>query len=164
MVSDRTQPMVTSMIRILCIGCTAVLAALFLYACNDKLDVQQEYDFSLSSWHLQSTIRKGESVEIRLTLHRSGDFQDARYYIGYIQMAGKGEVYDSDGTLLVNRELHELDDIAGIDKSDPCEQVFTLFYKSLSTKSSQIQFVVVDSFNQERTLDIAFENNSEEEE
>lgn len=86
--------MVTSMIRILCIGCTAVLAALFLYACNDKLDVQQEYDFSLSCWHLQSTIRKDESVEMRLTLNRSGNFRDTRYYIGYIQMEGKGEVYD----------------------------------------------------------------------
>lgn len=156
--------MVTSMIRILCIGCTATLAALFLYACNDKLDIQQEYDFSLSSWHLQSAIRKGESVEIRLTLHRSGDFQDTRYYIGYIQMEGHGEVYDKNGSLLVNRELHELDAMADLDKSDPCAQVFTLFYKSLSTKSSQIQFVVVDSFNQERTLNIAFENDSETEE
>lgn len=156
--------MVTSMIRILCIGCTAVLAALFLYACNDKLDVEQEYDFSLSSWHLQSAIRKGESMEIRLTLHRSGDFQDTRYYIGYIQMEGKGEVYDKNGTRLVNRELHELETITDLDQSDPNEQVFTLFYKSLSSKSSQIRLVVVDSFNQERTLDIAFENNSEEEE
>lgn len=152
------------MTRILAIGCTAALAVLFLYACNDKLDVQQEYDFSLSSWHLQSAIRKGESVEIRLTLHRSGDFQDTRYYIGYIQMEGKGEVYDKNGSLLINRELHELDAMADLDKNDPCAQVFTLFYKSLSTKGSQIQFVVVDSFNQERTLNIAFENNSEAEE
>lgn len=103
-------------------------------------------------------------MEIRLTLHRSGDFQDTRYYIGYIQMEGHGEVYDKNDSLLVNRELHELDAMADLDKSDPCAQVFTLFYKSLSTKSSQIQLVVVDSFNQERTLNIAFENDSETEE
>lgn len=151
------------MTKILAVGCVAALAVLFLYACNDKLDVQQEYDFSLSCWHLQSAIRKGESVEMRLTLHRSGDFQDTRYYIGYIQMEGKGEVYDKNGTRLINRELHELDATADLDKSDPCAQVFTLFYKSLSTKSSQIQLVVMDSFNQERTLDIAFENDSETE-
>lgn len=151
------------MTKILAVGCVAALAVLFLYACNDKLDVQQEYDFSLSCWHLQSAIRKGESVEMRLTLHRSGDFQDTRYYIGYIQMEGKGEVYDKNGTRLINRELHELDAMADLDKSDPCAQVFTLFYKSLSTKSSQIQLVVMDSFNQERTLDIAFENDSETE-
>ena len=153
-----------TMTRILAIGCTAALAVLFLYACNDKLDVQQEYDFSLSCWHLQSAIRKDESVEMRLTLNRSGNFRDTRYYIGYIQMEGKGEVYDKNGTRLVNRELHELEAITDLDQSAPSEQVFTLFYKSLSSKSSQIRLVVVDSFNQERTLDIAFENNSEEEE
>ena len=153
-----------TMTRILAIGCTAALAVLFLYACNDKLDVRKEYDFSLSCWHLQSAIRKDESVEMRLTLNRSGNFRDTRYYIGYIQMEGKGEVYDKNGTRLVNRELHELEAITDLDQSDPNEQVFTLFYKSLSSKSSQIRLVVVDSFNQERTLDIAFENNSEEEE
>lgn len=154
----------TIMTKILTIGCVAALAVLFLYACNDKLDVQQEYDFSLSSWHLQNAIHKGESVEIRLTLNRSEDFLDTRYYIGYIQMEGKGEVYDKNGTMLVNRELHELESVADLDRSDPCKQVFTLFYKSLSTKGSQIRFVIVDSFNQERTLDIAFENDSETEE
>lgn len=156
--------METIMTRILAIGCTAALAVLLLYACNDKLDVQQEYDFSLSCWHLQSAIRKDESVEMRLTLNRSGDFRDTRYYIGYIQMEGKGEVYDKNGTRLVNRELHELETITDLDQNNPNEQVFTLFYKSLSSKSSQIRLVVVDSFNQERTLDIAFENNSEEKE
>ena len=156
--------METIMSRILAVGCVTALIVLFLYACNDKLDVQQEYDFSLSCWHLQSAIRKDESVEMRLTLNRSGNFRDTRYYIGYIQMEGKGEVYDKNGTLLVNRELHELETITDLDQSDPNEQIFTLFYKSLSSKSSQIRLVVVDSFNQERTLDIAFENNSEEEE
>ena len=87
------------MTKILAVGCVAALAVLFLYACNDKLDVQQEYDFSLSCWHLQSAIRKDESVEMRLTLNRSGDFRDTRYYIGYIQMEGKGEVYDKNGTI-----------------------------------------------------------------
>ena len=43
------------MTKILAVGCVAALAVLFLYACNDKLDVQQEYDFSLSCWH--STFR-----------------------------------------------------------------------------------------------------------
>ena len=151
------------MTKILAVGCVAALAVLFLYACNDKLDVQQEYDFSLSCWHLQSAIRKDESVEMRLTLNRSGDFRDTRYYIGYIQMEGKGEVYDKNGTRLVNRELHELETITDLDQSNPNEQVFTHYYKSLSSKISKIRLVVVDSFNQVRTLDISFENNSEEE-
>ena len=104
----------------------------------------------------------GISVEIRFTLHRSGEYKDAKYYIGYIQMSGKGEVCDQTGTLLVNRELHELDAMAGLDKSDPLEQVFTLFYKSLSTKPSQLKFVVMDNFKQSKEYSISFENDSEE--
>ena len=77
-------------------------------------------------------------------------------------MSGKGEVCDQAGTLLVNRELHELDAMAGLDKSDPLEQVFTLFYKSLSTKPSQLKFVVMDNFKQSKEYSISFENDSEE--
>lgn len=80
------------------------VASLLLVSCNDKIDVNREYDFALSCWHLPSEIVPGEQVEIRFTLTRQGDFKGAEYYIGYIQLEGKGEVSDSEGTLLVNRE------------------------------------------------------------
>lgn len=149
--------------KTIAIGCIILLSIVILFfSCNDKPNIQQAYDFSLSHWHLQEEIRKDESVEIRFTLHRSGEYKDAKYYIGYIQMSGKGEVCDQAGTLLVNRELHELDAMAGLDKSDPLEQVFTLFYKSLSTKPSQLKFVVMDNFKQSKEYSISFENDSEE--
>ena len=44
-----------------------------LGGCDDKLEVQQAYDFSLTSWYLQKTISPDETVEIRLTLNRSGN-------------------------------------------------------------------------------------------
>ena len=65
-----------------------------LGGCDDKLEVQQAYDFSLTSWYLQKTISPDETVEIRLTLNRSGNYEEAGYQIGYIQMEGSGEVYD----------------------------------------------------------------------
>lgn len=37
-----------------------------LGGCDDKLEVQQAYDFSLTSWYLQKTISPDETVEIRL--------------------------------------------------------------------------------------------------
>lgn len=76
-------------------SCTfALLAGLGLAACNDKIDVKQDYDFALSCWHLPSEIVPGERVEIRFTLTRQGDFKGAEYYIGYIQLEGKGKVTD----------------------------------------------------------------------
>ena len=49
-----------------------------LGGCDDKLEVQQAYDFSLTSWYLQKTISPDETVEIRLTLNRSGNYEGSR--------------------------------------------------------------------------------------
>ena len=134
------------------------VASLLLVSCNDKIDVNREYDFALSCWHLPSEIVPGERVEIRFTLTRQGDFKGAEYYIGYIQLEGKGEVSDSEGTLLVNRELHELRAMPGLDESDPCRQVFTLFYTATSDKQSEVRVVGVDNFGTQRELEVAFDS------
>ena len=85
-------------------------------------------------WYLPEEIAEEENVEIRLTLTREGDFHDAEYYIGYIQMKGKGEVTDDEGTLLVNREFHALNDMVGVDRSDPLCQEFTLWYHNRNSQ------------------------------
>ena len=137
----------------------AVAAALLLLAsCNDKIDVNREYDFALSCWHLPAEIVPGEQVEIRFTLTRQGDFKGAEYYIGYIQLEGKGEVSDSGGTLLGNRELYELRAMPGLDGSDPCRQLFTLYYTVTSDKRSEIRFVLIDNFGRERKLEVSFDS------
>ena len=92
-------------------GCALALLACTLAGCDDHLEVRQAYDFSLSSWYLQEGIEPDETVEIRLTLNREGDYREARYRVGYIQLEGDGEVFAADGTRLVNRELTELSGI-----------------------------------------------------
>ena len=62
--------------KTIAIGCIILLSIVILFfSCNDKPNIQQAYDFSLSHWHLQEEIRKDESVEIRFTLHRSGEYK-----------------------------------------------------------------------------------------
>ena len=90
----------------ICIG--TLLAALAFSSCNDGIDIRQDYDFSLSSWYLQKQIATGETVEIRFYLDREGDYEKAEYEIGYIQIEGKGEVFDSEGVKLVNRTVRPL--------------------------------------------------------
>lgn len=132
-----------------------------LGSCDDKLEVQQAYDFSLTSWYLQKTISPNETVEVRLTLNRTGDYEEASYNIGYIQMEGSGEVYDKKNVRLVNREMQPLNSIAELDSIDPCHQVFTLFYHNRSSKNTEIKFVVTDNFGQERDLDISLGTENE---
>ena len=69
-------------------GCALALLACTFAGCDDRLEVRQAYDFSLSSWYLQEGIAPDETVEIRLTLDREGDYREARYRIGYIQLGG----------------------------------------------------------------------------
>ena len=141
-------------IKLLFMGCMLSFVACMLTACNDSLEVQQAYDFSLVSWYLQEDIERDETVEIRLTLNREGNYSEAVYKIGYIQMEGDGEVFDSDGNRLVNREMTDLDTISGLDTTDICHQFFTLYYKNTGKDNPKIRFVVSDNFKVERTLDI----------
>ena len=79
-------------------GCALALLACTFAGCDDRLEVRQAYDFSLSSWYLQEGIAPDETVEIRLTLDREGDYREARYRIGYIQLEGDGEVFFFEGS------------------------------------------------------------------
>ena len=138
-------------------GCALALLACTLAGCDDRLEVRQAYDFSLSSWYLQEGIAPDETVEIRLTLNREGDYREARYRVGYIQLEGDGEVFAADGTRLVNRELTDLSGIAGLDTTDILRQVFTLFYRSTSARRSELKFFVRDNFGREREMTVTFD-------
>lgn len=146
-----------------CIG--ALVAVLAFSSCNDGIDIRQDYDFSLSSWYLQKQIAVGETVEIRFYLDREGDYEKAEYELGYIQMEGKGEVSDSDGVKLVNREVRPLTEVPGLDTENPVKLVFTLFYRSTSAKRSELKFFVRDNFGREREMTVTFdtENSAAEE-
>ena len=52
--------------------CGIFAALLSLFSCNDKIDVQQAYDFGITTWYLQKTIKPGQPVEIRFYLTREG--------------------------------------------------------------------------------------------
>ncbi len=147
----------------ICIG--ALFAVLAFSSCNDEIDIRQDYDFKLSSWYLQKQIATGETVEIRFYLDREGDYEKAEYEIGYIQIEGKGEVFDSEGVKLINREVRPLAEVLGLDTENPVKQIFTLFYRSTSAKRSELKFFVRDNFGQEREMTVTFdtENDTTEE-
>ena len=50
----------------------ALVAAVLLCACSDKLDIQQVYEFDLATLPVQTTIVEGGEAEIRCQLVRSG--------------------------------------------------------------------------------------------
>lgn len=143
--------------NVLYICIVMVVSALALSSCNDEIDIRQDYDFNLTSWYLQKQAGTGETVEIRFYLNREGNYEKAEYELGYIQIEGKGEVFDGDGVRLVNREVRPLAEVPGLDKSNPQKYVFTLFYRSTGEKRSELKFFIHDNFQQEREMTVTFD-------
>lgn len=59
------------------------LTAFLFTACNDDMDVQQAYPFTVETMPVPTRIVKDETVEIRCELKREGRFSDARYTIRF---------------------------------------------------------------------------------
>ena len=142
-------------------ACCMAVSFLGLAACDNELDIQQEYPFTVESMPVADEIAGDETVEIRFYLDREGNYGKAEYDIGYIQVEGKGEVTDCEGVKLVNREVRPLAEMPGLDTDNPVKQVFTLFYRSTSTRRSELKFFVRDNFGQEREMSVSFDIESD---
>ena len=125
------------------------VVSLQLVGCNDKLDVQQMYEFSISTLPVQKTIILGETIEIRCQLNHSGKYKDARYTISYFQPEGKGFLKNENGILFVPNDFYDLDN-----------ETFRLFYTSSCLVQQVIDITIRDNFNQEFKLSFSFANES----
>lgn len=133
---------------------TALSGILFsLTSCSDKLDIQQAYDFSLSTMPVQKRIKQGETAEIRCTLHKSGNYKEAKFFISYFQPDGVGTLKMDDGTVFAPNDTYPLD-----------RDTFRLYYTSQCMDQQAIDITVYDNFGQRYDLSISFQNDSDKEE
>lgn len=128
-------------------------AMLLAFSCDDKLDVQQVYPFTVTTMPVQKRIKMGETAEIRFQLHREGYYDETKYFIRYFQPDGKGTLRMADETVFLPNDLYPL----------PGE-TFRLYYTSASTDQQQIDVYIEDSFGQVVQLTFAFNNENDKEE
>lgn len=57
------------------IGCYMVAALLLVSACNDNVDIQQSYPFTVETMPVPKKLKIGETAEIRCQLHRDGRYE-----------------------------------------------------------------------------------------
>ena len=114
-----------------------VAVLLSFMACENELQVQQSYGFSLETMPVQKRISVGETVEIRCTLVREGRYDGARYTIRYFQPDGRGELRTDDGTVFLPNDRYPLD-----------REVFRLYYTSRSDDQQTIDVYVEDNTGQ----------------
>ena len=63
------------------VGCYIVAVLVLVCACNDGLDIQQAYPFTVETLPVPKKLKVGETAEIRCQLVRSGRYQPTTYQI-----------------------------------------------------------------------------------
>ena len=81
-------------------ACCMAFSFLGLVACDNELDIRQEYPFTVETMPVADEITDGETVEIRLEIKPEGNFAGTVYTLRYFQPDGKGSLKMEDGTVL----------------------------------------------------------------
>lgn len=121
------------------------------FACDEDLDIKQDYSFDLETMPVQSKIIQGETVEIRCKLIKEGDYESAKYYIRYFQSSGVGTLRLDNGIILEPNDLYQL-------TSDN----FYLYYTSACTDQQTIDVYITDNFGQLVQKSFGFQNENPE--
>jgi len=125
----------------------AILLLLFT-ACEEKLDVQQVYEFSVSTMPLQKKIKVCETVEIRFQLVRTDKYEGAKYYFNFFQPEGRGYIQNENKDILTPNDTYQIGN-----------ETFSLYYTSYCLETQTIDITIYDNFNQEYKLSFSFEYN-----
>ncbi|MBN8880554.1 DUF3872 domain-containing protein [Chitinophaga sp. 212800010-3] len=121
-------------------------SAIMLSSCDkDELEIQQNYPFEVKVMPVPADMANGQTVEIRITIQRAGNFSDAQYYIRYFQFEGIGALRYYNETPYLPNDLYPL----------PQTQ-FRLYYTSASAVSQSFDIWISDNFGNEKQLSFQF--------
>lgn len=122
-------------------------ASVSLVSCSkdDDLEIQNDFPFEVNIMPVPKDVADGQTVEIRITIQRTGNYTNTQYFLRYFQFDGTGTLqYYNEPPYLPN-DLYPL----------PTEQ-FWLYYTSASTVSQSFEVWISDSFGNEKQLSFQF--------
>jgi len=123
-----------------------LIASIITVSCDrEELEIQQNYPFEVRVMPVPKNVSDGQTVEIRITIERSGNFSDARYYLRYFQFDGTGTLRYYDEPSYLPNDLYLLP-----------KMQFRLYYTSSSTVSQSFDIWVSDNFGNEELLSFQF--------
>ena len=122
-----------------------------LTSCDDDLDVQQSYPFTVDVMPYADKIANGETVELRMTILPEGNYTNTLYTIRYFQYEGKGTLKLVDGPTLVNNDRVLLE-----------SKQFRLNYTAHSTRSHELMVTVEDNYGTRWEQTFEFNNDNDD--
>lgn len=133
-------------------GCYIVAALVLVAACNDGLDIQTKYPFTVETMPVPKELKVNETAEIRCELKREGRWEDTRYTIRWFLFDGEGTLKLDDGTVLLPNDRYPLE-----------KETFRLYYTPLSDEQSGFTVWVEDSDGQAVELEFDFNADNDKE-
>jgi hypothetical protein len=129
-----------------------MLVACIVCACNDRLDIIQDYGYSVETLPLPKKIKQGETIDLEFSIVREGFYTGASYKFRYFQSEGEGLLSYKGNNVPMNR-------FQNID----CDN-FVLMYEAKCEGQQVLDFVFEDSFGKKVEYSIAFSGEKTEKE
>lgn len=123
------------------------LMGCFLASCNDELDIQQSYPFTVETMPVPNKVTKGQTVEIRCEMKKEGNYANALYTIRYFQFEGEGTLKMDNGITFLPNDRYLLEN-----------EKFRLYYTSGCSEAQNFIVVVEDNFGNAYELEFDFNN------
>lgn len=131
-----------------------VAAVTFTFAsCDDDMDIQQSYPFTVETMPVPNKVTKGQTVEIRCEMKKEGNFANTLYTIRYFQYEGEGTLRMDNGITFLPNDRYLIEN----DK-------FRLYYTSECNEAQNFIVVVEDNFGNSYELEFDFNNRNGQDE
>ena len=123
------------------------LMGCFLASCDDELDIQQSYPFTVGTMPVPNKVTKGQTVEIRCEMKKEGNYANALYTIRYFQFEGEGTLKMDNGITFLPNDRYLLEN-----------EKFRLYYTSGCSEAQNFIVVVEDNFGNAYEMEFDFNN------
>lgn len=123
------------------------LLAILFTSCEEDLDVQLSYPFTVEVMPYGDKIAKGQTVELRFEIKPEGNYANTMYTIRYFQFDGEGALRLVNGPTLVPNDHVILDN-----------KVFRLNYTAKSDESHEFTVYIEDNFGTRWEQSFEFNN------
>lgn len=122
-------------------------------SCDDDMDIQQSYPFTVETMPVPNKVTKGQTVEIRCEMKKEGNFANTLYTVRYFQYEGEGTLRMDNGITFLPNDRYLLEN-----------EKFRLYYTSECSEAQNFIVVVEDNFGNSYELEFNFNNRNVQDE